>query len=119
MVPSLQTSSSHGSLCDNDLLLTPPTIIQELVEEDAVDSICLKPTNQDLDWLKRAPGSKPPVFLLLHKGRVIACLDSLDPLMPYTKPEATWTGGEGKWKKPVGNGSVDFDVRGWCIASKS
>jgi hypothetical protein len=118
-VPSLHSSSSYGSLCDDDLLLTPPTIIQELVEGDAVDSICLKPTQQDLDWLKSARGSKPPAFLLIHKGRVIACLDNLDPLMPSTKTEATWTGGLGRWKKPVGNGSVDFDVRGWCIASKS
>ena len=89
------------------------------MEGDAVDSICLKPAEQDLDWLKRAPGSKPPVFLLLHKGRVIACLDDLNTLQPYTKPKATWRGGLEKWKKPVGDGSVDFDVQGWCIASKS
>lgn len=99
------------------MILTPPTRNQELIDEQAVTSICLKSFINDPAWRKPAASHQPPAYFLVHKGQVIAYYDELDPARPYWKPQETWVGGEGRWKQPRGKDEFEFDVKGWCIAS--
>jgi hypothetical protein len=115
-MPSLRSSSSSSSLSDDELILTPATPTLLLLDEEAIDAVCKRYTDGAV-----SPGMPPkplqPVVGTIQQQQAVGYVDELDPLRPYTMAPPTWAGGWSRWKRPMGDGSKKFDVRGWCVAS--
>ena len=117
--PPFLPSSSSSSIADDELILTPSTTHPELFdEEEVVGSTCDRSTADNEACTAPNHHLQPPAGVLQEREPV-GYVDELEPLRPENMTEGTWAGGWERWKTPLGDGTMEFDVRKWTFASKS